>query len=136
MGKLRLPLIGEVDAAGSTSSALEERLTGLYASRLPTKQVVVEVENSSFPVYVTGMVMHPGKILSDHPISTIEAVMEAGGFDYTKANLKSVTVIRRENNMMKNYKLDLKAVLAGRQSELFELKPNDIVYVPERFVVF
>jgi len=37
---------------------------------------------------------------------------------------------------MKNYKLNLKAVLQGKQNEPFYLKPADIVYVPERFSMF
>ena len=135
-GKITLPLVGEVDAAGITPLALETKLMDLYAPQLSTKQVVVEVTSSSFPIYVTGMVLHPGKILTDHPITALEAVMEAGGFDYARANLKNVTVIRREKNVMKNYKLNLKAVLEGRQSESFELKPDDIIYVPERFSMF
>jgi len=62
--------------------------------------------------------------------------MEAGGFDYSKADLRNVTVIRREGNTMKNYKLNLKAVLQGKTGATFELKPDDIVYVPERFSMF
>jgi protein involved in polysaccharide export with SLBB domain len=129
-------LVGDVDAAGMTPAALEKKLVELYAPQLSSKQVTVQVESSSFPFYVTGMVLHPGKILTDHPITALEAVMEAGGFDYAKADLKDVTVIRRENNIMKHYKLNLKAVLDGRQSNPFYLKPDDIVFVPERFNMF
>jgi polysaccharide export outer membrane protein len=136
-GKINLPLgVGDVDAAGMTPAALEKKLEDLYAPQLSSKQVMVQVESSSFPFYVTGMVLHPGKILTDHPITALEAVMEAGGFDYTTADLKDVTVIRRENNIMRNYKLNLKAVLNGRQTDPFYLKPDDIVYVPERFNIF
>jgi polysaccharide biosynthesis/export protein len=135
-GKINLPLIGDVDAAGLTTPELEKKLVDLYAPQLSSKQITVQVQSSSFPFYVTGMVLHPGKILSDHPITALEAVMEAGGFDYAKADLKDVTVIRRENSVMKNYKLNLKAVLNGRQTSPFYLKPDDIVYVPERFTVF
>jgi polysaccharide biosynthesis/export protein len=136
-GKINLPLgVGDVDAAGMTPAALEKKLEDLYAPQLSSKQVMVQVESSSFPFYVTGMVLHPGKILTDHPITALEAVMEAGGFDYTTADLKDVTVIRRENNIMRNYKLNLKAVLDGRQTDPFYLKPDDIVYVPERFNIF
>jgi polysaccharide biosynthesis/export protein len=135
-GKINLPLIGDVDAAGLTTPELEKKLVDLYAPQLSSKQITVQVQSSSFPFYVTGMVLHPGKILSDHPITALEAVMEAGGFDYAKADLKDVTVIRRENNVMRNYKLNLKAVLDGRQTDPFYLKPDDIVYVPERFTVF
>ena len=135
-GKINLPLVGDVDAAGMTPAALEKKLVELYAPQLSSKQVTVQVESSSFPFYVTGMVLRPGKILADHPITALEAVMEAGGFDYARADLKDVTVIRRENNIMKNYKLNLKAMLNGRKSDPFYLKPDDIVYVPERFNMF
>ena len=135
-GKITMPLVGDVDAAGMTPSALEKKLVDLFAPQVSSKQVTVEVVSSSLTVYVTGMVLRPGKILSDHPISALEAVMEAGGFDYTKANPKNVVVIRREGNVMKNYKLNLKAVLQGRQNEPFYLKPDDIVYVPEHLPCF
>jgi len=135
-GRITMPLVGDVAAAGMTPSVLEKKLVDLYAPQMDSKQVMVQVVSSSFPIYVTGMVLRPGKVLSDHPISALEAVMEAGGFDYTKANLRDVVVIRREGNVMKNYKLNLKAVLQGKQSEPFYLKPADIVYVPERFSMF
>ena len=135
-GKISLDLVGDVDAAGTTPSALEQKLVDLYAPQLSSKQVTVEVVSSSLTVYVTGMVLRPGKILSDHPITALEAVMETGGPDYTKANLKDVVVIRREGSLMKNYKVNLKDVLKGKRNEPFYLKPDDIVYVPERFSMF
>jgi polysaccharide biosynthesis/export protein len=135
-GKISLQLVGEVDAAGMTPSALEKKLVDLYTNQISSKQVTVEVVSSSLSVYVTGMVLRPGKILSDHPITALEAVMEVGGPDYAKANLKNVTVIRQEGNVMKNYKLNLKDVLDGKAHQPFYLKPDDIVYVPERFSMF
>ena len=135
-GKISLPLVGEVDAAGMSPDELQDNLVKLYAPQISSKEVIVALESSSFPVFVTGCVIHPGKVLSDHPITALEAVMEVGGPDYTKANLKDVVVIRREGNIMKNYKVNLKAVLQGKQNEPFYLKPDDIVYVPERFSMF
>jgi polysaccharide export outer membrane protein len=132
-GKINLPLIGEVDAAGLTPDALQKKLMDLYAPQLTSKEVTVQVQSSSFPVYVTGAVLRPGKISSDHPITALEAIMEAGGFDYTRANLKNVEVIRQEGNQTKNYKLNLKQVMEGKVSEPFYLKPADIIYVPEKF---
>jgi protein involved in polysaccharide export with SLBB domain len=98
--------------------------------------VTVEVESSSFPVYVTGAVLRPGKITSDHPITALEAIMEAGGFDYTKANLKAVEVVRQEGDQTKNYTLNLKLTMEGKVNKPFYLKPSDIVYVPEKFSWF
>jgi polysaccharide export outer membrane protein len=135
-GKITMQLVGDVDAAGMTPAALEQKLVDLYASQISSKQVTVQVVSSSLPVYVTGMVMRPGKIVSDHPITALDAIMEAGGPDYTKANLKNVTIIRREGNVIRNYRLNLKDTLRGQPSAPFYLKPNDIIYVPERFSVF
>jgi polysaccharide export outer membrane protein len=132
-GKIDLTLVGEVEAAGLTPAQLEKKLAGLYSSQLLDKEVNVTVESSTFPVFVTGAVMRPGKVLSDHPITALEAVMEAGGFDYTRANLKSVRVLRNINGQIEHIKLNLASVLQGDETEAFYLKPQDILYVPEKF---
>jgi len=135
-GMISMPLIGEVKAAGKTPKQLEADLVDLYSTQLLSKEVTVEVQSSSFPVYVGGSVFHPGKVISDHPITALEAVMEAGGYDYTKANLKRVKIIRQEGNSTRNYIVNLKRVVDGKASESFYLKPGDIVIVPERFSWF
>lgn len=135
-GKISLSLVGEVEAAGKTPDQLKADLINLYASQISSKEVNVAVESSSFPVFVTGFVIHPGKIKSDHPITALEAIMESGGFDYGKADLKSVRVIRLEDGVSKTYTLNLKSVMDGQESQQFYLKPSDIVYVPERFSWF
>lgn len=135
-GKLNLPLIGEVDASGVTPAALQEKLIKAYASQLSTKEVMVQVQSSTFPVFVSGSVVHPGKILSDHPITALEAVMEAGGFIYETANMKEVRIVREENGVFQHFVINLKSVLKGEETKPFYLKPNDIIYVPERFSPF
>lgn len=135
-GKIELPLVGEVTAAGKTPGELEKQVIELYAPQLNSKEITVSLESASFPVFVTGCVIKPGKVLSDHPITALEAVMEAGGFDYSKANLKSVRIIRRDGNAVKHFTLNLKAVMNGTENSAFPLKPDDILYVPERFTWF
>jgi polysaccharide export outer membrane protein len=135
-GKIALQLVGEVQAAGLSPGTLEKELIKLYAPQLQTKEVNVTLESSAFPLYVTGAVLHPGKITSDRPLTALEAIMEAGGFDYAKANLKAVRVIRHEKGRTEHYVLDLKSVLRGEQNDPFNLKPADIIYVPERFTWF
>ncbi len=135
-GRVTLPLIGEFKAAGLTPPDLEKELIKQYGPQLQTKEVSVSVDSSAFPIYVTGAVLRPGKILSDRPLTALEAVMEAGGFDYTKANMKKVRVIRIEKGQTEHYTLNLKNVLQGGQAAEFKLKPSDIIYVPERFSWF
>ena len=135
-GMISMPLVGEVKAVGKTPAELEKDLIDLYSTQLVSKVVTVEVQSSVFPVYVSGSVLHPGKIMSDHPITALEAVMEAGGFDYTKANMKKVQVTRREGESTRVYVLNLKQVMEGRGGKSFYLKPADIIYVPEQFQWF
>ncbi len=135
-GKIVMPLVGEVTAAGKTPMELQDDLIKLYAPQLATKQVIVTVQSSSFPVYVTGAVLRPGPVMSDHPMTALEAVMEAGGFDYTKANLKAVQVIRQGKTGSTKFTLNLKQTMQGGEGKPFYLKASDIVYVPEKFTWF
>jgi polysaccharide export outer membrane protein len=135
-GRIALQLVGELQAAGLTPTAMEKELLKLYGPQLQVKEVTVAVDSSSFPIYITGAVLRPGKIMSDRPLTALEAIMEAGGFDYTKANLKSVTVLRRENGRSEHYTLNLKRALAGGEDESFNMRPSDIIYVPEKFSWF
>jgi polysaccharide export outer membrane protein len=135
-GKISLDLVGEVLAAGMTPDELEKQLVKLYSPHLLTKEVTVSLASSSFPVFVTGAVLRPGRINSERPITALEAIMEAGGFDYAKANLKKIKVIRNNKGKAEYFTLNLKRILQGRTAELFYLKPSDIVYVPEKFSWF
>ena len=135
-GNITIPLLGELKVVGLTPTNLEQSLLKLYDAQLVTKEVSISVENSAFPVFVTGAAIRPGKIMSDHPITVIEAIMEAGGFDYSKANLKKITVIRNQTNSIGQFIVNLKDVLNGKPSEPFYLKPSDIVYIPEKFSWF
>ncbi len=113
-GNIVLVQIGEIKAVGLTPAELQKELLKRGASAgLLSKEVTVTVESSSFPVYVTGAVVRPGKITPDHPINVLEAIMEAGGPDYTKANLKAVTVLRQEQGEIKSFIVDVKSILDG-----------------------
>lgn len=135
-GRITMPLGGEVVAAGLTPNGLEQDLLKVYAAQLVSKEVSVTVVSSTFTVFVSGAVVRPGKIVSDHPLTALEAVMEAGGFDRTKADMRAVVVTRQDASQYKNYTVDLKSVLDGKQTEPFYLKPADVVYVPELFSWF
>jgi polysaccharide export outer membrane protein len=134
-GKISLPLVGEFKAAGMTPSNLEKELVKLYEPQLVTKEVNVVLESSAYFVFVTGAVARPGRIVFDRPITALEAVIDAG-VDYSKANLKQVTVIRRQGGREEQHHLNLKLELQGRGGEPFYLQPSDIVFVRERFTWF
>ncbi len=132
-GMISMPLVGELKAVGKTLKQLESELLDLYSTQLVSKEVTVELQSSTYPVYVNGSVLRPGKIMSDRPLTAFEAIMEAGGPDYAKANLKGVVVIRQEGGSSRKFILNLKLVMEGKSGEPFYLKPGDTVYVPEKF---
>lgn len=135
-GKITMTLGGEVTALGKTPSELEQELLKIYDSQLTVKQVVVTVNSSSFPVFITGAVLRPGKLQADRPLSVLEAIMESGGFDLARANMKAVTVIRQFEGQTITFKLNLKNIMKEGKNDPFYLKPSDIVHVPEKFSWF
>lgn len=135
-GRLTLALIGEFSPVGLTPVQVEQELAKLYASQIVSNEVTVTVVSSSYSVFVNGAVLRPGKITTDRPLSALEAVMEAGGFNAARANMKAIVIIRQVGGQTQNYTIDLHSVLAGRESQPFMLEPSDIVFVPERFSWF
>jgi polysaccharide biosynthesis/export protein len=132
-GRITLPLIGEYAAAGKTTDSLSAELLQQYESQLVSKEVNVTLISSSYTLYVTGAVLRPGKIVTDRRITAFDAIMEAGGFDKTRANLKEVVVVRQEDGQTRSYTVNLDQVLSGGASAPFYLKSFDTVYVPTKF---
>lgn len=135
-GMINLYLVGEVHAADVTPAQFEKDLMDKYASQLVSREVRVTLVSSAFTIYVTGAVMRPGKITPDRDMTAFEAIMEAGGFDRSKANTKAVAIIRRDGTTTKTFRLDLQSVMQGKPVVPFYLKDNDVVYVPERISLF
>lgn len=136
-GKIAL-LKGEITAAGKTLAELQKEVLDLYKDELVTKVVVVSLEASQFPIYVTGAVGHAGRLTVDRPMTALEAVMEAS-VDITRANLKSVRVTRNVNGKTEIFMLNLDRLLKGNPKAgepPFYVKPSDIIYVPEKFQWF
>src|ERR1035438_355405 len=137
-GKITLGLVGEMSAVGLPPAELQTQILAKVGDQLLTKEVMVTVVASDFSVYVDGPVMKPGKITTDHPMTIMEAIMEAGGFQSAMADMRHVTVMRHKGQS-KSYTyltLDLKSVLDGKQRDLFYLEPGDIVHVSQKFSWF
>jgi polysaccharide export outer membrane protein len=135
-GRITLGVIGEIRVSGLTPPSLEKQLMDLYSKELVEKEVTVTVVSSTFSVYVTGAVLKPGEVTTDHPMTLLEALMKAGGLDNMKADPKAVKIIRLENGVQKIYKVNVKDILDGRAKDPIYLKPSDSVIVSERFSVF
>lgn len=135
-GKITMSVVGELTVSGLTPVNLEQELLKLYATQLVSREVSVMVVSSTYPIFISGAVLRPGKLLADRPLSVLEAIMESGGFDQEKANLKAVKVIRQEATGTKSFIFDLQSVLDGKSIEPFFVKRSDIIIVPEKFTWF
>jgi len=137
-GKITLPIIGDVAAAGRTPQKLQQELADKYSREIvSSKEISVVVEASAFPVYTMGAVLHPGKVTGDHVLTLVEAIMEAGGFDPDRAQLKAVKVVRTQGGRTQTFVVNLKGLQQpGAPVEVFYLQPNDIVIVPVKVVWF
>lgn len=129
-GKISLPLVGEVVAAGKKLRALQEELSGLYKPQLKNPEVVVTLESSVISVNVTGEVLKPGKIALDRPLTLLEAIMEAGGIS-PEGSLRNVLVIRNVDGKQYTQYFDLSPAFRGKTTNSFYLRPYDMIVVPE-----
>lgn len=131
-GKVTVEPAGEIQAAGLTPKQVEDEIIQKAGNMLVDKHVSVTVQTSGFIVYVTGAVQRGGRLVSDHQLTPLQAVIEAG-IDMDKGNLKRVTVIREAaDGKTQKYQLDLLDTLRGHTAEPFVLQPYDIIYVPEK----
>jgi polysaccharide export outer membrane protein len=135
-GLLNLENVGAVKAAGKTPEEFQSELTRLYAAQTKNDPITVKLLAAATAVYVSGAVFHPGRVPMDRPMTAFEAVMEAGGFDPSRAKLSAVTVLRIAEGHQKTFHLDLKRVLQGQDDSPFYLKPFDIVHVPTKTLNF
>jgi polysaccharide export outer membrane protein len=136
-GNVSLQFVNNVPAAGKTPLEFAQSLEKLYQAHLRGMEpITVSVISNAAAVYVTGAVLRPGRIPLERPLTVLDAVMEAGGIDNTRAKLSGVTVLRVENGQRVSRRVNLKSALEGKDSSLFYLKPFDIVYVPAKAINF
>ncbi len=129
-GRVTLPTIGDVSAAGRSLTEFQSQLTSLYQPHLQDSSVVVSLAGAAAGVYVSGEVLRAGKIPLDRPMTALEAVMEAGGF--TKfANPSQVIVVRNQEGRNRRYVLNMNDALYGTESRPFYVRAYDVVYVKQ-----
>lgn len=127
-GKVSLPTVGGVQAAGRSVGSLQASLTSMYENTLNDPTVVVALEQPAAVVYVSGEVNTPGKVPLDRKLTAFEAVMESGGFSKL-ANPKQAFVFRTERGKQNRYPLNMKDTLSGFETQPFYLRPFDVIYV-------
>jgi polysaccharide biosynthesis/export protein len=134
-GSLSLPLIGEVHAAGKSPGELQSELATRYKPQLQDNEVIVTLETRALPVVVSGAVQKPGKVVFERPATMLEAIMEAGGFT-PEADLKRVSLIRIVKGEHYSQIFDLRPVLKGVPTRAVYISGGDVIYIPEKLLLF
>ena len=130
-GKISLQLIGEVSVKGKSPDQLKQELVKAYTGQLKVPEVTVIIRSLiNRRVYVGGDVNRPGIVEMPARITALEAIMQAGGFDYRRAEVSNVVIIRHQDGKRYGCALDFRDALAGKEFQPFYLEPQDIVYVP------
>jgi polysaccharide biosynthesis/export protein len=131
-GKISMPLMNDIVAAGLTPDQLRARVTEAAAKFIeePTVTVVVKEINSR-KVFVVGQVAKPGPYPLLVPTRVVQVVALAGGLlEYAKE--ENISIVRTENGRQVSYRFNYKDFTRGRNLEQnIELKPGDTVIVPD-----
>jgi polysaccharide export outer membrane protein len=130
-GKISLPLLNDVEAAGLTPEELRLRVTAAAQKLIeePTVTVVVKEINSR-NVFITGQVAKPGPYPLSGPTTVVQLISIAGGvLEY--ANEKNIVIMRTENGKSVSLRFNYDQVKKGRNIEQnIQLKPGDTIIVP------
>lgn len=129
-GKISLPMVGEVDAAGKTVTGIQAELVSRYKDQLKNNEVVVSLVSAPGQVVISGAVAHPAKIAFEKPTTVFQAIMEAGG-PSTFGNLKAVRLIRTFSGIQHSQVFDLSPILRGTPTRPFYVRDGDLIYVPQ-----
>jgi polysaccharide biosynthesis/export protein len=131
-GKISLPLVGEVQAAGQTPKKLEVEIADRLKNYISEPEVTVMVQQiNSQKFNVLGMVSRPGSYVLANSPTVLDAIALAGGFrDFAKQ--KSIYVLRQnpdgtQTRLPFNYKQVIKGV---KPEQNVRLQARDSVVVP------
>jgi len=130
-GKISLPLIQEIKAAGLTPLQLKEVVMRKLKEFIENPIVsVTVVEVNSYKVYVIGQVRNPGVHRLRSETTVTQIIVIAGGFTEW-ANQKKILVVRKENGREKRMKVNYRKIMGGNDmgSDVI-LKAGDTIIIP------
>lgn len=130
-GKISLPLLNDVQAAGLTPTQLAAQLTESLKKFITNPQVTVIVSQiNSQRFYVTGEVNRAGAYPLLPNMTLLQGLTSAGGFTQF-ANQKKIFMLRTENGKQVKYPFNYKDVISGKSPDQnVVLKSGDTIVVP------
>ncbi|HTL10535.1 MAG TPA: polysaccharide biosynthesis/export family protein [Chitinophagaceae bacterium] len=129
-GNIELPVLGKIQAAGKTLSQLKGELTTKASPYL--KDLVLDVHFNSFPVTILGEVRSPGTFSLPAQRTTVLEALAAAGDLPNSAKKYNVHRYRDYNGERSITTINLNDRQFLYNPELFQMKPNDVLYVQTR----
>jgi polysaccharide export outer membrane protein len=127
-GKISLPLIGEVTAAGKRLMDLQREIVSLYEGRLDNPEVLLILESGTATAIVAGFANHPGKVDFDRPKTVYQAIMDAGGVsDY--GSLRNIHLTRVINGVQRTETINLRPTVHGEPTAPEYVQDGDVIYI-------
>jgi polysaccharide biosynthesis/export protein len=129
-GKISLPMLNDVAAAGMTPEQLAAAVQQAAAKfvRDPSATVIVK-EIRSRKVFVIGEVVKPGTFPLASEMNVMQIIAQAGGF-LENANKGDVAIVRTENGQERRYKFNYNEVVRGKNvGQNIKLLPGDTILI-------
>jgi polysaccharide biosynthesis/export protein len=129
-GKISLPLLDDVQAAGLTPKQLANSITEKLKKFLADPRVTVVVTQiNSKRIYLVGEVLHVGATPMLPNMTVLQALSSAGLNQF--ANTKRIYVLRTENGKQQKLPVNYRKLVKGEQIEQnYLLQPGDTIVVP------
>lgn len=130
-GRISLPLVQDIQAAGRTPEELKKGIEESLKEyiEVPTVTVIVDAIQS-YRVFVTGQVTKPGPIMVEKPITVLQAIALAGGFLALSKPAETV-IVRSTAEGSTLFRFNYPEVIKGEHfNQNITLKTGDVVVVP------
>jgi polysaccharide export outer membrane protein len=129
-GKITLPLVGDIDANGTTPLKLRDTIATALKEYMNNPVVtVIVVEATAATAYVMGEVNQSGAVTLQGPLTVLQALALAGGLkDF--ADAKNIRVLRRTASGTQTIPFNYKEAVKGNAAPVY-LQPGDTVVVPD-----
>ena len=129
-GKISMPLLNDIPAAGLTPLALKDSITEKLKKYIADPRVTVVVTGmNSQRIFVTGEVLRSGPMTLLPQMTVLQALAQGGFTQF--ANLKAIYLLRTQNGKQQKLPFNYKEVVKGNHPEQnILLKPGDTVVVP------
>jgi polysaccharide biosynthesis/export protein len=131
-GKVSLPLIGELTAAGKRPIDFQHELVSRYEGKLDNSEVLVTLENGTATVTVSGFANKPGNVTFDRPMTVYQAIMIAGGVsDYGSAS--NIHLTRIINGEQRTETINLRPTIRGKPTKPKYVQDGDVIYIARSY---